>query len=73
MFGLSLAHLLSGSFLVEVILNWPGLARLVVDGITSYDEPLVMAAILMATLMLVLGNVVADVLLAVVDPRIRLS
>jgi peptide/nickel transport system permease protein len=73
MFGLSLASLLSGSFLVEVVLNWPGLARLVVDGITSYDEPLVMASILMATLMLVFGNLVADVLLAVVDPRIRLA
>lgn len=73
MFGLSLATLLSGSFLVEVVLNWPGLARLVVDGIQNYDEPLVMAAILMATLMLVAGNLVADVLLGVVDPRIRLS
>jgi peptide/nickel transport system permease protein len=73
LFGFSLASLLSGSFLVEVVLNWPGLARLVVDAIFSFDEPLVMASILMAALMLVFGNLVADILLAVVDPRIRLS
>lgn len=71
--GFSLAGLLSGSFLVEIVTNWPGLARLVVDAVFARDEPLVMAAVLMATLLLVAGNVVADVLLAITDPRIRLE
>ena len=73
LFGFSIAALLSGSFLVEVVLNWPGLARVTVDAVFARDEPLVMASILMATLLLVFGNLVADVLLVLVDPRIRLN
>ena len=73
LFGFSLAALLSGSFLVEVVFNWPGLAQVTVNAVFQRDEPLVMASVLMATLVLVTGNLVADVLLAVVDPRIRLE
>ena len=72
-FGYSLAALLTGSFLVEVVFSWPGLARLTVDAVFSQDEPLVMAAVMMATLMLVVGNLIADLLLAAIDPRIRLE
>lgn len=71
--GFSLASLLSGSFLVEVVTNWPGMAQITVNAVLARDDPLVLASILMATLLLVLGNLVADVLLAVVDPRIRLE
>lgn len=71
--GFSLAALLSGSFLVEVVTNWPGMAQLTVGAVLARDDPLVLASILMATLLLVLGNLVADLLLAVVDPRIRLG
>lgn len=73
LFGYSLAALLSGSFLVEVVMNWPGMARLVVDAIFAKDEPVVMAAVLFSSLLLVAGNLVADMLLAAVDPRVRLS
>lgn len=73
LFGYSLAALLTGAFLVEVVFAWPGLARLTVDAVFSQDEPLVMAAVLVATLMLVMGNTIADLLLAFVDPRIRLE
>ena len=73
LFGFSLSGLLSGSFLVEVVLNWPGLARATVDAVFTKDEPLVMASVLFATVVLVAGNFVADVLLALVDPRIRLE
>ena len=71
--GFSLAALLSGSFLVEVVTNWPGMAQVTVQAVLARDDPLVLASILMATLLLVVGNLVADVLLAVVDPRIRLG
>ncbi len=71
--GFSIAGLLSGSFLVEVVMNWPGLARVVVDAVFARDEPLVMASVLVAALMLVVGNFLADVLLAIADPRIRLE
>ncbi len=73
LFGFSIAALLSGSFLVEVIMDWPGLAPLTVNAVIARDEPLVMASILVAAVLLVLGNLVADVLLALVDPRIRLE
>lgn len=71
MFGFSLAALLGGSFLVELIFNWPGLAQITTSAVISKDEPLVMASVLFSALLLVAGNVVADILLAVVDPRIR--
>ncbi|MCA9537508.1 MAG: ABC transporter permease [Myxococcales bacterium] len=73
LFGYSLAALLTGSFLVEFVFGWPGLARLTVDAVFAQNEPLVMGAVLMATLMLVAGNTIADLLLAFVDPRIRLE
>ena len=57
----------------EVVFAWPGLARLTVDAVFAQDEPLVMAAVLVATLMLIAGNTIADLLLAFVDPRIRLE
>ena len=69
--GFSIAGLLSGSFLVEVVMNWPGLARVVVDAVFGKDEPVVMAATLMTAVLLVVGNLVADILLGLVDPRIR--
>jgi peptide/nickel transport system permease protein len=73
LFGFSISALLSGSFLVEVVMNWPGMARLVVDAIFAKDEPLVMASVLVATLLLMAGNLIADLLLGLVDPRIRLG
>lgn len=73
LFGYSLAALLTGSFLVEVVFAWPGMARLTVDAVFAQDEPLVMASVVMATVMLVAGNLIADLLLAFIDPRIRLE
>lgn len=73
LFGFSLAATLSGSFLVELVFNWPGLPQLTVNAIFNKDEPLVMASVLFAALILVVGNLVADVLLALVDPKIRLE
>lgn len=73
MFGFSLAALMSGSFLVELVFNWPGLAMATTQAVFSKDEPLVMASVLFASLLLVAGNFVADLLLVVVDPRIRLE
>ncbi|MCK6570659.1 ABC transporter permease [Myxococcota bacterium] len=72
-FGYSLAALLTGSFLVEVVFSWPGMARLTVDAVFKQDEPLVMAAVIMATVMLSAGNLIADLILAAIDPRIRLE
>ena len=71
LFGYSLGSLLSGALIVEVIMSWPGLGRLVIDAINQRDQYLYMAALMMAAVMRILGNLAADILLAMVDPRIR--
>jgi peptide/nickel transport system permease protein len=73
LFGYSLAGLLSGAFIVENIMAWPGLGRLTMDALFARDYPLVVASVVMAAGLLVAGNFVADVLLAWSDPRIRLK
>lgn len=72
-FGYSLAGLLSGAFIVENVMAWPGLGQLTIAAITSKDYQLVVASVVMATILLVVGNFIADVLLAWSDPRIRLK
>ncbi len=72
-FGYSLAGLLSGAFIVENIMAWPGLGRLTMEALFAKDYPLVVASVVMAAALLVAGNFVADLLLAWSDPRIRLK
>ena len=71
LFGFSLAGLLSGSLLVEVICGWPGLGPLVLDATLSRDIDVVIGGILLPALFMVVGNLIADVMLMVFDPRIR--
>jgi peptide/nickel transport system permease protein len=73
LFGYSLASLLSGSFVIEIVMNWPGLAPLTLNAILKNDVPLVLADLLIAALLLVLGNLIADLMLAWADPRIKLA
>ena len=69
--GLYLPFLFSGTVFVEVIFAWPGMGRVIMDAIFQRDYPLVMAATFLFAVMVVIGNLIADVLYAVVDPRIR--
>jgi len=69
--GLYLPLLFSGSVFVEVIFSWPGMGRVIVDSIFQRDYPLVMATSFIFALVVVLGSLVADILYAVADPRIR--
>jgi peptide/nickel transport system permease protein len=73
LFGLSLAYLLAGALLTEYVFAWPGLGTLVYEALRDKDEPLVMAAVTMLVIMLVVGNLIADLLLAIIDPRIRVE
>jgi peptide/nickel transport system permease protein len=73
LFGLSLGYLLAGALLTEYVFAWPGLGTLIYEALTSKDEPVVMAAATMLVLMLVVGNLIADFLLAIINPRIRLE
>ncbi|MET0399098.1 MAG: ABC transporter permease [Longimicrobiaceae bacterium] len=69
--GLYLPFLLSGAVLVETIFSWPGMGRLIVDAIFQRDYPLVMATSFVIAAIVIFGNLISDVLYAVVDPRIR--
>jgi peptide/nickel transport system permease protein len=69
--GLYLPFLLSGAVLTEQIFGWPGMGRLIVDAIFQRDYPVVLAASFVISAMVVFGNLLSDVLYAVVDPRIR--
>src|SRR5262245_34335927 len=69
--GLYLPFLFSGAVFVEVIFAWPGMGRVIVDAIFQRDYPVVMATSFLFAVMVVFGNLIADVLYAVVDPRIR--
>jgi len=71
LFGFELGGLLSGAALVENVLGYPGLGRLVLQAVLQKDVFLVMGSLLMGSVLLVLGNLVADIMLAAVDPRIR--
>lgn len=73
LFGFSLSALLAGALLTEFVFGWPGLGQLIFEALSSKDEPLVMASVVMLVLMLVIGSLIADVLLAIIDPRIRLE
>jgi peptide/nickel transport system permease protein len=71
LFGFTLASLLSGSFIVEIVMNWPGLGSLTLEALQKQDLYLVMGSVVMAATMLMLGNLAADVMLAIADPRIK--
>lgn len=71
LFGFELGGLLSGAAFVENILGYPGLGRLVLEAVLKKDVFVVMGSLLMGSVLLILGNLAADVLLALVDPRIR--
>ena len=69
--GLYIPALFSGTVFIEYIFAWPGMGRTIVEAINTRDYPLVMAGSFFFAIMVVVGNLVADILYAVVDPRIR--
>ena len=69
--GFEIASLLSGAALVEIIVNWPGMGMLMLDAVLSQDLYLVMGGLYIGAIMLIIGNLIADILLAKIDPRVR--
>jgi peptide/nickel transport system permease protein len=69
--GLQIPFLLSGAIITEQIFNWPGMGRLTVEAINQRDYPTIMGLNLMIAILVVIGNLLADVFYGVVDPRIR--
>lgn len=71
LFGLSLAFLLSGTLAVEVVFGWPGLGRVTYDAVLARDYPLLLATTALSAVMVIVGSLAADLLLAWSDPRVR--
>jgi ABC-type dipeptide/oligopeptide/nickel transport system permease component len=69
--GLSVAGLLSASLLIEAIMNWPGIGNLLLQAILARDVYVVIGAVMVSTVLLIGGNLLADLLLLTADPRIR--
>jgi len=72
-FGQNITLLVSGSFLIETIFDIDGFGLLGLTSILDRDYPVVMGVVLLASLLLLIGNIISDVLVALVDPRIRFS
>jgi len=69
--GLSLPILVSGSVVIETIFSWPGMGQVAYNAARARDIPLILGATLIGAAAVILGNLVADVLYFVVDPRTR--
>ncbi|MGH2374641.1 MAG: ABC transporter permease [bacterium] len=70
-FGFSLGGLLGGSAILENVLGWPGIGKLIVDATIQKDLYVVMASLVVGSVTLIVGNLIADILLVASDPRIR--
>lgn len=71
--GLQVPTLLGGALVTETVFSWPGMGRLFLDSLEYRDYPVVMGILLLSAVMVMLGSLIADLLYAVADPRIRMD
>ena len=71
--GFTIGDILGGAALVEIVIGWPGLGKLILSALLNQDPYLVSGSLIYSVVLLVIGNLVADILLAVTDPRIRVT
>jgi peptide/nickel transport system permease protein len=71
--GLELPALLGGALVTETVFTWPGMGRLFLDSLGYRDYPVVMGILVFSALLVLVGNLLADILCACADPRIRLD
>ena len=71
--GFNIGEILSGAALVEIVTGWPGLGKLILTATLSQDSFLVSGSVVYGVVLLMIGNLLADILLAVTDPRIRVT
>lgn len=69
--GMSLQNLVSGAIITETIFGWPGMGQLAINAVTTFDYPLIMAITMFTALLILIGNLAADLLYSIVDPRIK--
>jgi peptide/nickel transport system permease protein len=71
--GVELPFLFSGALVTETIFGWPGMGRLFVDSLNMKEYPILMGLMMFTALFVILGNLIADIAIAAMDPRVRLS
>ena len=71
--GLNVGHLVAGAVLTETVFAWPGLGRLIFEAILHRDYPVMLGGLLLTSVFVVIGNLLADLACALTDPRIRLE
>ncbi|MFS0868284.1 ABC transporter permease [Microbacterium sp. 179-B 1A2 NHS] len=71
--GINLGVLVGGLVVIETVFNWPGLGRLIVQGVEQRDYPIVQAGVVVIAIVFVLINLIVDMLYATLDPRVRLA
>lgn len=71
--GIQLPWLFSGALVTETIFGWPGIGRLFVDALTMKEYPVLMGMVMITAFAVIIGNLLADVINAMIDPRIRLT
>jgi peptide/nickel transport system permease protein len=71
--GVQLPSILTGALVTETVFTWPGMGRLFLDSLGYSDYPVVMGLLMFSAVLVILGNLIADIVVAIVDPRIRLG
>ena len=71
--GMQLPSVLTGALVTETVFTWPGMGRLFLDSLGYSDYPVVMGLLMFSAILVLLGNLIADIVVAIVDPRIRLA
>ena len=71
--GLQLPTIIGGALVTETVFTWPGLGRLFIDSLGYNDYPVIMGLLMFSAILTVIGNFLADVGVALADPRIRLG
>ena len=68
----SLAELLAGAFFIEFIFRWPGIGLLAINAARAYDQPVIQGTVLLAAVLFVSANLLADIIYRWLDPRVEL-
>lgn len=71
--GLQGGRLIGGAMITEVVFAWPGMGRLLAESLSGRDYPVLMASFMLMSMLVVFGNLAADVCYGIIDPRIRLE
>ncbi|WP_407049738.1 ABC transporter permease [Methyloraptor flagellatus] len=71
--GMQLPSILTGALVTETVFTWPGMGRLFLDSLNYSDYPVVMGLLMFSALLVVVCNLIADIVVAIIDPRIRLN